>query len=256
LVAGGFLAAGERFAAEPLPRLAAGLAEAAVLAGARFADAAVLRVDVLAAPELRPAVELRPVAGFAADAELRPAAGFVADAGLRPAAGLPADAGLPATPGRDGGAAVVLDEDLDPRTADGRFAVAEAADEGAAPVAGAAPRRAKGLRAVAPVPGRRGAGEPPGLTSSAAMRLVSPSTSLRRPLSSARTRSSSTSRMRLAALVTSFARPRVDLAPSADAVKVRSTAWRTASTASAAPAVALSFLLLFFESFFGIAERS
>jgi hypothetical protein len=61
--------------------------------------------------------------------------------------------------------------------------------------------------------------------------------------------------MRLAAAVTSFARPPVDLAPSADAVKVRSTAARTASTASAAPAAALSFLPDFFE-FLAMAARS
>jgi hypothetical protein len=96
---------------------------------------------------------------------------------------------------------------------------------------------------------------PRGPTSRAETRLASPSTSVRRPLSSWRTRSSSTSRMRLAAAVTSFARPRVDLAPSADAVKVRSTAARTASTASAAPAAALSFLPLFLE-FLGMAARS
>jgi hypothetical protein len=93
--------------------------------------------------------------------------------------------------------------------------------------------------------------EPPiGPSSSADTRLASPSTSLRKPLSSSSTRSSSTSRMRLAAAVTSFARPRVDLAPSADAVNVRSTAARTASTASAAPAAA------FFELFLAMAARS
>jgi len=108
-----------------------------------------------------------------------------------------------------------------------------------------------------PAAGRRVLAEPPsGPTSSAETRLASPSTSLRRPLSSSSTRSSSTSRMRLAAAVTSFARPRVDLAPSAEAVNVRSTAARTASTASAAPAAALSFLPLFFESFLAIAARS
>jgi hypothetical protein len=179
----------------------------------------------------------------------------VADAGdLRRAAGL---AEAPDAAGRpDADAVLVREEDLDPRTADGRDAVAEVVADAGVPVP-EAPRRANGLRAAAPVPGPRVAGdEALGLTSSAAMRFVSPSTSLRRPLSSPRTRSSSTSRMRFAALVTSFARPRVDLAPSADAVKVRSTAWRTASTASAAPAVAVSFLLRFFESFFGMAERS
>jgi hypothetical protein len=93
-------------------------------------------------------------------------------------------------------------------------------------------------------------------TSSAETRLASPSISLRRPFSSSATRSSSTSRMRFAAAVTSFARPRVDLAPSADALKVRSTAARTASTASAAPAAALSFLPFFFESFLAMAARS
>jgi hypothetical protein len=119
-----------------------------------------------------------------------------------------------------------------------------------------------GLRAVDDVE-RRVAGllglddeRPSGPTSSAATRFARPSTSLRRPFSSSRTRSSSTSRMRLAAAVTSFARPRVDLAPSAEAVKVRSTAARTASTASAAPAAAWSFLPLFFESFLAMAARS
>jgi hypothetical protein len=96
---------------------------------------------------------------------------------------------------------------------------------------------------------------PRGPTSRAETRLARPSTSLRRPLSSWSTRSSSTSRMRLAAAVTSFARPRVDFAPSAEAVKVRSTAARTASTASTAPAAALSFLPLFLE-FLGMAARS
>jgi hypothetical protein len=95
---------------------------------------------------------------------------------------------------------------------------------------------------------------PSGPTSSAWTRFARPSTSLRRPLSSSRTRSSSTSRMRLAAAVTSLARPRVDLAPSAEALNVRSTAARTASTASAAPAAA--FLPFFFESFFAMAARS
>jgi hypothetical protein len=117
-------------------------------------------------------------------------------------------------------------------------------------------RRAAGFSAVDVLAAVRRAGpEPPsGPTSSAETRFARPSTSLRSPLSSSSTRSSSTSRMRFAAAVTSFARPRVDLAPSAEAVNVRSTAARTASTASAAPAAA--FLPLFFESFLAMAARS
>src|SRR5215216_3208723 len=60
----------------------------------------------------------------------------------------------------------------------------------------------------------------------------------------------------LAAALTSLALPRVDLAPSAEAEKVRSMAARTASTASAAPASALPFFPLFFESFLAMAARS
>jgi hypothetical protein len=117
-------------------------------------------------------------------------------------------------------------------------------------------RRARGFLAVDELAAvrRAGAERPSGPTSSSETRFARPSTSLRKPLSSWRTRSSSTSRMRFAAAVTSFARPRVDLAPSAEAVKVRSTAARTASTASAAPAAA--FLPLFFESFLAMAARS
>jgi hypothetical protein len=117
-------------------------------------------------------------------------------------------------------------------------------------------RRAAGFSAVDVLAAVRRAGpEPPsGPTSSAETRFARPSTSLRSPLSSSSTRSSSTSRMRFAAAVTSFARPRVDLAPSAEAVNVRSTAARTASTASAAPAAA--FLPLFFESLLAMAARS
>jgi hypothetical protein len=133
-------------------------------------------------------------------------------------------------------------------------------DEDAAVLRALELRDAAGLAAVADVrvdeAGLRAvlARPPSGPTSSACTRFARPSTSLRRPLSSSRTRSSSTSRMRLAAAVTSFARPRVDLAPSADALNVRSTAARTASTASAAPAA--DFLPFFFESFFAMAARS
>jgi hypothetical protein len=112
-----------------------------------------------------------------------------------------------------------------------------------------------GLRAALEALLRAAPLPPSGPTSSAATRFASPSTSARSPFSSSRTRSSSTSRMRFAAAVTSFARPRVDLAPSAEAEKVRSTAARTASTASAAPAAALSFLPDFFE-FLAMAARS
>jgi len=97
--------------------------------------------------------------------------------------------------------------------------------------------------------------------SSADTRLARPSTSVRRPFSSSTTRSSSTSRIRLAAAAispaNSCAGPRSDWAPPAVAVNVRSTAERTASTASTAPAGALSFLpLFFFESFFAMTARS
>ena len=109
-------------------------------------------------------------------------------------------------------------------------------------------RRAAGLRAVA-----AGADvvRPP--TSSAETRLARPSTSVRRPLISSRTRSSSTSRMRFAA--TAMSPDSFSAAPAVPA-KVRSTAARTASTASAAPAAALSFLPDFFESFLAMAARS
>jgi len=261
-----------RLAADAGLRAVAGFADAGLRAVAGFADATVRRpaagfADATVRPVAagfaveREAEAVLRAAGFAvereAEAALR-AAGFAAEAGLR-AAGFAVEreaeavlraAGF-AADGDDCAAAagvVALDEDLDPRTADGRDVV----DPAAVPVAaGAAPRRANGFAA-----GRRVApAVPRGLTSSAVTRLLSPSMSLRSPLISPSTRSSSTSRMRLAAFVTSFARPRVDLAPSAEAEKVRSTAWRTASTASAAPAAALSFLLRFL-SFFGMAGRS
>jgi hypothetical protein len=113
-----------------------------------------------------------------------------------------------------------------------------------------AERRADGFVAA----GRLAVLPPLGLTSSSDTRLARPSMSERRPLSSPSTRSSSTSRMRFAAPATSFARPRVDWAPSAVAAKVRSTADRTASTASTAPAAALS--LFPFLSFFAMTARS
>jgi hypothetical protein len=98
--------------------------------------------------------------------------------------------------------------------------------------------------------------------SRAETRLARPSRSRRRPLSSWSTRSSSTSRIRLAAPArspaSSCAGPRSDWAPSAVAAKVRSTAERTASTASTAPAEAWSCLpfFFFFESFFAMTARS
>ena len=211
--------------------------------------------------------DLRVAAGFADD-DLRDveADDDLADDALRDVdvAGLEADdlrdveaAGFAADDLRDVDVAGLeaADDDRDPRIADGRDAVGGEDSEAVVPaVAPVDPRRANGLVAD----GRRElADDPPrGLTSSAAMRFVSPSMSLRSPFSSSTTRSSSTSRIRFAAEVTSFARPRVDLAPSADAVKVRSTAARTASTASAAPAVAWSFLLRFLESFLDITGRS
>ena len=272
----GRLAADDRVAA--VLRAAAGLADATVRRpAAGLADAAVRLAGDFAAD----AVDLRVAAGFAADAEDLPAADrFAAAAGFavlrvvaedeRPRVAAPPVSLVAAAAGDLRFAAdaeelplaavvLALDEDLEPRTADGRDVVGFAAGDAEVPVvADGPPRRANGFLAAVALPAVRrvGAAEPPrGLTSNAAMRLLSPSTSLRRPLISASTRSSSTSRMRLAAFVTSFARPRVDLAPSAEAVNVRSTAWRTASTASAAPAAALSFLLRFL-SFFGMAGRS
>ena len=94
-------------------------------------------------------------------------------------------------------------------------------------------------------------------TSSAATRRASPSISERRPFTSSRIRSSSiVSRMREAAAATSSTRLRVRLdvvaAPSVVAWNVRSTALRTASTASAASEpFCLSF---FFLSFLAIAQ--
>jgi hypothetical protein len=150
------------------------------------------------------------------------------------------------------------DEDRDDVARDeaGLRVVEEDAPEAIFRVPDAVERRARGFLPVDELAGVRRAGveRPSGPTSSSETRFARPSTSLRKPLSSSRTRSSSTSRMRFAAAVTSFARPRVDLAPSAEAVKVRSTAARTASTASAAPAAA--FLPLFFESFLAMAARS
>src|SRR5215204_3833029 len=172
--------------------------------------------------------------------------------------------------GLDDGAAVERDEPDDDRDADepdvdrddaareeaGLRAVEEDAPAAILRVPEAVEPRAAGFFAVdvlVAVP-RAAEAPPSGPTSRAETRFARPSMSLRSPLSSSTTRSSSTSRMRFAAAVTSFARPRVDLAPSAEAVKVRSTAARTASTASAAPAVA--FLPLFFESFLAMAARS
>jgi hypothetical protein len=150
------------------------------------------------------------------------------------------------------------DDDRDEVARDeaGLRVVEEDAPEATLRVPDAVERRARGFLAVDELAAvrRAGAERPSGPTSSSETRFARPSTSLRKPLSSWRTRSSSTSRMRFAAAVTSFARPRVDLAPSAEAVKVRSTAARTASTASAAPAAA--FLPLFFESFLAMAARS
>src|SRR5215207_3459709 len=172
--------------------------------------------------------------------------------------------------GLDDGAAVERDEPDDDRDADepdvdrddaareeaGLRAVEDDAPAAILRVPEAVEPRAAGFFAVdvlVAVP-RAAEAPPSGPTSRAETRFARPSMSLRSPLSSSTTRSSSTSRMRFAAAVTSFARPRVDLALSAEAVKVRSTAARTASTASAAPAVA--FLPLFFESFLAMAARS
>jgi uridine phosphorylase len=90
-----------------------------------------------------------------------------------------------------------------------------------------------------------------GFASSAATRLVSASTSARRRLRSSSTRMSSIiSRTRPAAPATSstrsWARVRVDCALSAVAWKVRSTAVRTAPTASAGFLSFLDFFLSFF----------
>jgi len=116
----------------------------------------------------------------------------------------------------------------------------------------AAGLRAAGLRAVA---GLAAVSRP---TSSAETRLARPSTSVRRPLISERTRSSSTSRIRFAA--TAMSPDSFSAAPAVPA-KVRSTALRTASTASTAPGPAfasafLSAFFLSFLSFFAMAERS
>jgi hypothetical protein len=156
---------------------------------------------------------------------------LVDDAERRP------DAGLAAVERRDDAGFAV--EDL--RAVDARRAAGFLAGERLAAAAD-----------VDPAPGR----------SSADTRFARPSTSFRRPLSSSTTRSSSTSRIRLTAPASSpansWAGPRSDCAPSAVAANVRSTAERTASTASTAPAGALSFLPLFFffESFFAMAARS
>ena len=221
-----------------------------VVPPARVDRAAGLRVPDGAG--VRAAEEER-VAGLLADAvrdvAVRDDAGLLADddADVRDDPGVLADvrdaAGLRAA-GVDRPADVV-----------DRFAAEEAARR--APGFLAAERLAAGRRVVDAL-------APPelcGPASSADTRSASPSTSVRRPLSSASTRSSSTSRMRFAATAKSpamsCARLRVDWAPSAVAEKVRSTAARTASTASTAPTVALSFLpLFFFASFFAIAARS
>ena len=131
-------------------------------------------------------------------------------------------------------------------------ALRDAAGLRAAGFAGGAGLRAAGLRAVA---GLAAESRP---TSSAETRLARPSTSVRRPLISARTRSSSTSRIRFAA--TAMSPESFSAAPAVPA-KVRSTALRTASTASTAPGPAfasafLSAFFLSFLSFFAMAERS
>ena len=128
----------------------------------------------------------------------------------------------------------------------------ELVDELAVAERDAAGLRAAGLRAA----GLRAAGlaveSPP--TSSAETRFARPSTSVRRPLISERTRSSSTSRIRFAA--TAMSPDSFSAAPAVPA-KVRSTALRTASTASTAPGPAFaSAFFLSFLSFFAMAERS
>ena len=118
----------------------------------------------------------------------------------------------------------------------------------------AAGLRAAGLRAAALVLGAA-LGASVRLTSSAETRLARPSTSVRMPLSSETTRSSSTSRILLAATAIS---PESCCAAPPAPVNVRSTAVRTASTASTAPPAAWSFLppFLSFLSFFAMASRS
>jgi len=235
-----------------------------VVPPARADRAAGLRVPDGAG--VRPAEEER-VAGLLADAvrdvAVRDDAGLLADddADVRDDAGLLADddADVRDDPGvladvRDAAGLRAAGVDRPADVVD-RFAAEEAARR--APGFLAAERLAAGRRVVDAL-------APPelcGPASSADTRSASPSTSVRRPLSSASTRSSSTSRMRFAATAKSpamsCARLRVDWAPSAVAEKVRSTAARTASTASTAPTVALSFLpLFFFASFFAIAARS
>jgi hypothetical protein len=203
-------------------------------------------------------------AGFAALERLEDEARF--DAVER----LDEDAGFAALERLDEDAGFAARERLDE---DARFDAVERLDEDAAFEARREPvvdprdeeaRRAAGFFAAERVAAGAAAADDDaarGLPSSAETRLARPSTSPRRPLSSWRTRSSSTSRIRLAASATSLANsragPRSDWAPSAVAENVRSTADRTASTASTAPAVALScFPSFFLESFFAIGARS
>src|SRR5215216_482188 len=224
LVDAGLRAAGARPAGDDPPLVEAGVPAAGEAAGLRAAELA------------RPAAEGVRLVEAGVRAEEAPDARRV-DAGLR-AAGV-ARPVAPDARGVDGaGLPAAEGERVEPVAPD-RVAVAERR------VGGCLPRD----RVDAD-------GPPGGWSSSAETRLARPSTSPRRPLSSPSRRSSSTSRMRLAAALTSLALPRVDLAPSAEAEKVRSMAARTASTASAAPASALPFFPLFFESFLAMAARS
>jgi hypothetical protein len=234
----------------------AGLAEAAdfdvvdrLVEDARFelADEAVERREDAGLEVLEDAVERLDAA-----VERRDAAGLAAVERRE-------DAGLEAVERRDDAGLAAVEDAVErleaavERRADAGFAVEDLRAVDARRAAGffAAERLAAGVDVDA-APGR----------SSADTRFARPSTSFRRPLSSSTTRSSSTSRIRLTAPASSPANscagPRSDCAPSAVAVNVRSTAERTASTASTAPAGALSCLPLFFffVSFFAMAARS
>src|SRR5215211_5003470 len=242
LVDAGLRAAGARPAGDDPPLVEAGVpaaGEDAGLRAARPADEDVVPAEAagLRAAELaRPAAEGVRLVEAGVRAEEAPDARRV-DAGLR-AAGV-ARPVAPDARGVDGAGLPAAEVERVEPVAPDRVAVAERR------VGGCLPRD----RVDAD-------GPPGGWRSSAETRLARPSTSPRRPLSSPSRRSSSTSRMRLAAALTSLALPRVDLAPSAEAEKVRSMAARTASTASAAPASALPFFPLFFESFLAMAARS
>src|SRR5215218_9281737 len=231
LVDAGLRAAGARPAGDDPPLVEAGVPAAGEDAGLRAARPADEDVVPAEAAGLRAAELARPAAEGVRLVEAGVRAGEAPDARR-------VDAGLRAA-GVDGAGLPAAEVERVEPVAPDRVAVAERR------VGGCLPRD----RVDAD-------GPPGGWSSSAETRLARPSTSPRRPLSSPSRRSSSTSRMRLAAALTSLALPRVDLAPSAEAEKVRSMAARTASTASAAPASALPFFPLFFESFLAMAARS